>query len=102
MYTDAWMPIVMKRKSDALAKLEQFIQLIHNKYAPYKISVIKCDYDSNLAKMEGFKELRAKYGIHWQTSPPNHQEKNPAENVMRRAQREERAIMFASHMVPGS
>lgn len=102
MYTDAWMPIVMKRKSDALAKLEQFIQLIHNKYAPYKISVIKCDYDSNLAKMEGFKELCAKYGIHWQTSPPNHQEKNPAENVMRRAQREERAIMFASHMVPGS
>lgn len=102
MYTDSWVPIVMKRKSDALEKVEQFIQLINNKYLPYKVSVIKCDHDSVLVGMKGFREMCARNGIHFQTSPPNHQEKNPAENVMRRAQREERAVMFASNMVQGS
>jgi hypothetical protein len=101
-FSDAWVPLVMKRKSDATRKVDELITLTNSKYAPNRVTRIKCDQDSVLCKSEEFKAMLAKHGVELDLSPPNDQAKNPAENVMRRSQKELKAITFRSNMVPGS
>lgn len=100
-YTDLWFPLIMKRKSDALQKVEEAIILTNNKQAPFKLQHIKCDKDSVFDSAD-FKAMCAKHGVQLEFSPPHQQSKNPAENVMRRCQRELKAISFRANMVPGS
>lgn len=101
MYSDAWVPFFVKRKSDAVAEVEKMINTINNRQAPHRITTIVTDGESVL-NSEEFKEMLERNSIFLRISPPNDQAKNPAENVMRRAQKAMKAIMFRSSMVKSS
>lgn len=102
MFTDHWTALLMKRKSDATKVVEEMILQINNKYLPHRVSMIHCDMDTCFVKDSRFREMLASYGVQLRPSPPNDQAKNPAENVMKRAQRQMQATMARSNMPKGS
>ena len=102
MFTDHWTALLMKRKSDATKVVEEMILQINNKYLPHRVSMIHCDMDTCFVTDSRFREMLASYGVQLRPSPPNDQAKNPAENVMKRAQRQMQATMARSNMPKGS
>ena len=92
-YSDKWVPLFMRRKSDSYQKLEIFIKKINNRMAPYKISQASTDCDTVLTSKAMY-AMFDRYGIELLFAPSHTQNKNPAENPWDRLQKATRASMF--------
>ena len=82
-FTDTWVPLFMKRKSDAGTKLDHFIVRLNNLHAPHKVASFKCDGDSVL-NCDAVRSMLTSYGVFFSLSAPDEQRANPAESVMHR------------------
>jgi hypothetical protein len=98
-FSDEWIPVYMKRKSDVYDKLEGVIKRINNRIMPYKISYVRTDGGKELTSGRMY-SIMDKYGIELTFSPSNTQSKNYAENGERRHQKACRATAFHCNAPP--
>jgi hypothetical protein len=91
--TDSWVPLFMRRKSDAPAKLEELIVRLNNNNAPFRVASFTTDGDSCLNSAV-IKSMLAKHGVRLHLSSPDEQRANPAETVMHRHGNACKATMF--------
>mmetsp|Transcript_19009 Transcript_19009/g.37515 ORF Transcript_19009/g.37515 Transcript_19009/m.37515 type:complete len:327 (+) Transcript_19009:225-1205(+) len=75
MRTDAWLPLIFKRKSEVLRVVREMIVALNNKYLPNKVSKIFCDADTMFVKDEKFKAMLKSHGVELRPAPPNDQAK---------------------------
>ena len=92
-FSDEWIPLFFRRKSDVYPKMERFIKRINNRIAPYSIAKAYTDCDSVLTSKEMY-SIMDRFGIELFFAPSNTQARNPAKNVMRRHQKAMQATMF--------
>jgi hypothetical protein len=99
--TDSWVPLFMRRKSDAVAKIDELITRLNNNNAPFRVASFKTDGDKCL-NSEKFKQMLAKHGVHLYLSAPDEQRANPAESIMHRHGNACKSTMFRGNAPPSS
>ena len=93
--TGMWHTLFMPRKSDALLRIQQFIQEINNQITPNRICTLTADgeFDCNLQ----FRDMLKTLNVTLLPSAPHNQYQNPAESAMREHQRQVKAAMFQAN-----